>query len=281
MFHRKDASLFVPDASSADEAFAKTTHLGVVAHADDLEILAFHGIVECFGQEHLHFGGIVCSDGAGSPRRDAPVGSTPWPLKSIRREEQKAAATLGQYAFVAQLDYPSDAIKAATHPDLDEDLLNLLLLIKPRVIYTHNPFDRHATHVAVTRRLVRILSGMPPELRPSLLIGCEVWRSLDWLPSRRRVELDVSGHTALAQDLLRVFQSQITQGKRYDVATLARRRAHATYSNSHRVDDAEELILAIDLLPAITQHEGHLGNFVDEVLSEFTSEVHGLLHPDR
>ena len=40
-----DADVFVPDESSLAEALAKTTHLAVGAHQDDIEFMALHGIL--------------------------------------------------------------------------------------------------------------------------------------------------------------------------------------------------------------------------------------------
>ena len=50
-FHKADADLFVPDGMDEEAALARTTHLCVSAHQDDIEIMAYHGIAECFGQK--------------------------------------------------------------------------------------------------------------------------------------------------------------------------------------------------------------------------------------
>ena len=44
--HNQHADVFVPDGSDPDAALARTTHLCVSAHQDDIEIMAYHGIVE-------------------------------------------------------------------------------------------------------------------------------------------------------------------------------------------------------------------------------------------
>ena len=63
-----DADVFAPDGSTVAEALAKTTHLAVGAHQDDIEFMAMHGILECFRQTDRWFSGITVTDGAGSPR---------------------------------------------------------------------------------------------------------------------------------------------------------------------------------------------------------------------
>ena len=57
-----------------------------------------------------------------------------------------------------------------------------------------------------------------------------------------RCALPVDGHGTLPADLLRVFQSQIAGGKRYDLASLGRRLANATFFESHAVDQSEAIV---------------------------------------
>ena len=52
------ARIYVPCGGSSIEALGRTTHLGIVAHPDDLEILAFHGIAECFYSKDKTFFGL-------------------------------------------------------------------------------------------------------------------------------------------------------------------------------------------------------------------------------
>ena len=66
-----------------------------------------------------------------------------------------------------------------------------------------------------------------------------------------KVAFDVTAHENLQAALLGVFDSQICGGKRYDLATMGRRRAHATYYASHGTDVAEGLTFAMDLTPLV------------------------------
>ena len=54
------------------------------------------------------------------------------------------------------------------------------------------------------------------------MLGCEVWRDLDWMMDVDKVAFDCSAHENLQAALLAVFDSQISGGKRYDLASLAR-----------------------------------------------------------
>jgi hypothetical protein len=67
------------------------------------------------------------------------------------------------------------------------------------------------------------------------------------LPGEFRVPLPVDPHGTLARDLVAVFESQIAGGKRYDLAVEGRRRANATFGDSHSIDEATGVILAMDM----------------------------------
>src|SRR5258708_9857405 len=67
-FHQPNADFFVPDGAAPDAALARTTHLCIAAHQDDIEIMAYHGIAECFGRNDRWFTGVVVTDGPVSPR---------------------------------------------------------------------------------------------------------------------------------------------------------------------------------------------------------------------
>lgn len=47
-FSQPQANFYAPKGQDLSTALASTTHLGIGAHADDLEILAFPGIATCF-----------------------------------------------------------------------------------------------------------------------------------------------------------------------------------------------------------------------------------------
>ena len=64
-FHLDTAEVFVPDGVPAEEALARSTHVAVGAHQDDLEIMAFAGILECFGRDDRWFTGVVVTNGSG------------------------------------------------------------------------------------------------------------------------------------------------------------------------------------------------------------------------
>jgi len=272
-FGKDTAEFFVPDGKSVQEALARTTHMGIGAHPDDLEIMAYHGILECFMKEDKRFLGVTVTDGAGSPRNGLYASYSDEEMRKVRRTEQKKAAVVGEYSGVLLLDYPSSAVKDPEKPDVRKDLRHLISAAKPSYVYTHNPADKHDTHVAVAVRVIEALRELPRNLHPQRLYGCEVWRDLDWMVDSDKVTFDVGAHENLATALAGVFDSQICGGKRYDLATMGRRRANATYFESHGTDITTAMIYAMDLTPLIRERKLDVTEYVLDHIDRFMQDV--------
>ena len=275
--HSPGSEIYVPDGGSADQALAHSTHFAIGAHQDDLEIMAYQGILECFGQKDKHFTGVTVTNGAGSPRDDLYASYSDEDMQKVRRVEQRKAAYVGEYSAQVFLDYTSGAVKDKNRPEVVEDLKQLLSAARTKVVYTHNLADKHDTHVAVTLRVVQAIRSLPSGDRPEKLYGCEVWRGLDWLNDNEKVVFDVSAHENLAMSLVGVFDSQICGGKRYDLATAGRRRANATYFASHATDVATSVNFGIDLTPLIEDDKLDPGKYIQGFIDRFSQEVSGRL----
>ncbi len=267
------AELFIPDGASEDEALQRTTQMAIGAHPDDLEIMAYHGILECFGNDQNWFSGIIVTNGAGSSREGLYADYSDEDMQKVRRMEQKKAAMIGEYSAVALLDYPSSAVKDPANEGVIRDIQQILDQARPETMYVHNLADKHDTHVATALRTIQALRTLPAEARPEKLYGCEVWRDLDWTIDEDKVVFDVSAHENLALALDGVFDSQIVGGKRYDLATAGRRRANATYYASHAVDVATGMIFAMDLTPLIEDTSLDFGQYVAEHINRFAQDV--------
>ena len=271
------ATIYVPDGTPVDAAVAKTTHMAIGAHQDDLEIMAYHGVVECFGKDDKHFMGVICTNGSGSPRDDLYANYTDDQMQKIRRVEQMKAAFVGEYCAQALLDFSSSAVKDPKSADVVDDLKKLLIAAKPQVVYTHNLADKHDTHVSTCLRTLSAIRALPKDARPEKLYSCEVWRNLDWTIDDDKVIFDVGAHENLAAALLGVFDSQICGGKRYDLAALGRRRANATFFASHGVDDSEGLTFGLDLTPLIKDDSidpiDYITGYIDRFATEVTDRV--------
>ena len=276
--HNSGAQVFIPDGTPEVDAISRTTHLGVGGHPDDLEILAYHGILECFGADQKWFSGIIVTNGAGSPRAGIYANYSDEQMIETRQLEQKKAAVVGEYGFVALLDYPSSAAKDPTNEYVVEDLKKLIQAAQPSVMYTHSFADKHPTHIGVALRTIRALRELPEDCRPAHLYGCEIWRDLDWLLDEDKVVLDVSLRENLGASLLGIFDTQIAGGKRYDLATMGRRRAQATYHESHETDTSTGLIFAVELTPLIADPSRDIADYVRHYIDRFSQAVADQIH---
>ncbi|MCL2364463.1 MAG: PIG-L family deacetylase [Defluviitaleaceae bacterium] len=281
------AHLFLPaenrrvtDMGEAHTALARTTDLCIGAHQDDIEIMAYGPIAACYSDATRHFTGVTVTDGGGSPRTGIYAHYTDDQMKAIRIEEQNQAAWIGRYAAQVNLAYPSGEVKDPHNRALIEELKTIIQAAAPQVVYTHNLFDKHDTHVAVALRVITAIRELPAPARPRL-IGMEVWRALDWLADADKVVHDTAPHPNLSAALLGVYDSQITGGKRYDLASQGRRLANATFFASHDVDDVESASFGVDMSALVAGEcgsckaaadaaafvEGHIAAFQADVLA--------------
>ncbi len=271
--HQPKAEVFFPNPEPAGQSLANTTHLTIGAHQDDIEIMAAQPIITCFRDPELSFTGVTMTDGRGSVRDNVYKDFTDEEMRAVRLEEQKKAAIIGEYQAQIFLDYPSKAVKDTSDRSVIEDLVEILTITSPMNVYTHNLADKHDTHVATGLRVVEAIRSLPLEKRPKKLFGCEVWRSLDWLDDQEKVPFDLTDFENLQIALLGLYDSQITGGKRYDLATMGRRLANATYFASHGLDQAQRLSFAMDLTPLIENEALDIGQYVLGFITHFYEDV--------
>jgi len=249
------------------------SHMGIAAHQDDIEIMALEGILAGFGKPDSWFMAVIVTNGAGSPRDGLYAAYTDEQMQAVRRMEQKKAGFVGDYSAVAFLDHSSAALKSSINPGPKNDLKALIAAARPEVIYAHNLADKHDTHVGVALRTIAAVRELPPGQRPKKVYGCEVWRDLDWLVDSDKVVFQFNQHENIAASLVEVFDSQIAGGKRYDLATMGRRRAHATYHQSHSVDAAQMINFAMDMTPLIQDEKLDPAEYVDGLMRRFAEDV--------
>jgi LmbE family N-acetylglucosaminyl deacetylase len=272
-FINKNAEIYIPDGVTEAEALKRTTHLAISAHQDDIELMAYDGILKCFGKNDKWFSAIVTTNGAGSPRTGLYADYSDEDMQKVRKLEQKKAAFVGEYSSLTLLDYTSSAVKDGKNKDVVEEFKALFKAMKPEVIYTHNLADKHDTHIGVVTKVIKALRELDKADRPKAFYGCEVWRDLDWVNDEEKVVFDVTAHPNIAASLVSLFDSQIAGGKRYDLATQGRRIANATYYASHGTDTAESLCYAVDLTPLINDDSIDVVDYIDKYIDSFKADV--------
>ena len=280
-FHLDTAEIYVPDLMSEEQALTRTTHLCFAAHQDDIEIMAAQPILECFQQQDKWFTGVVVTDGRGSPRDSLYKDYTDEEMRLVRFKEQRKAAMIGEFAAQIMLDIPSKVIKRSSRSEPVNDMLAILRASQPKFVYTHNLADKHDTHVAVALRVIEALRELDEAERPKQVIGCEVWRALDWMVDSDKVMMDLSAHENLQFALLGIFDSQIAGGKRYDLASMGRRRANATYFGSHSVDETTALNYGMDMTRLMNDLDLNPAEFVGHFVQRFAMDVQDRVNRNR
>ena len=271
------ARLMTPDGQAGPLAVGRTTHLGIGAHQDDLEFMAFHGILACYDRTDRWFGGVTITDGRGSSRAGKFKDWTDDQIAAERIREQESAAILGQYSFIAQLGFGSAAVRDASQTAVRDDLRRILEAARPEVVYLHNLADKHDTHVGCALRSLEAIRQRPKPDRPKKIYGCEVWRDLDWLVDDEKMAMPISGRPELARALNEVFATQIAGGKRYDLAVLGRRTANATFSQAHSTDQETAMQWAMDLTPLALDDSldplAYAVGFIDRLKADVTARI--------
>ena len=267
------AIVYIPDGAEQGAALRRITHLCIAAHQDDIEFMAYGPIAECFGKKDKWFGGVVVTDGAGSPRSGLYADYTDEDMKAVRIVEQKKAAVVGEYGAQILLGCPSSQAKDRKDTQIVRQLADILRAARPQYVYTHNLADKHDTHVGVAAKAIAALRLLKEDERPEKVFGCEVWRDLDWMPDSEKVFLDCGGHPNIGRCLSAVFDSQIIGGKRYDLAAEGRRLANATFSASHACDTYTALNYAMDLTPLMLDRDLKIADYVAGFIAKFEQEV--------
>jgi LmbE family N-acetylglucosaminyl deacetylase len=271
------ARLTIPDGKTVPDAISRTTHLGIGAHQDDLEFMAFHGILACYDKDDRWFGGVTITDGRGSSRAGKFKEWSDEQIAVERIREQEAAAVIGQYSFIAQLGFNSAAVRDAQQTAVRDELRRILESSRPEIVYLHNLADKHDTHVGCALRCIEAIRQLPKADRPERVYGCEVWRDLDWLVDTEKTPMPISARPELARALNEVFATQIAGGKRYDLAVLGRRTANATFSNAHSTDQESAMQWAMDLTPLAQDDSldpiAYTVGFIDRLKADVTSRL--------
>src|ERR1700733_6815871 len=92
------AAIHLPATSgyeSFDQALRDTTHLLIVAHADDDIIVGAQALSETYGSKHNRMTAIVVSASPGTNRPPGFEGRSDDEMVAIRWNEQMAAANMG------------------------------------------------------------------------------------------------------------------------------------------------------------------------------------------
>jgi len=275
-FSHPDVEIFIPDGRSLEDALQRTTHLGIGAHQDDLEIIAIPGILDCWEKTDLWFSGVVVTNGAGAPRSEMHTPLTPTDFIHTRNEEQKKAASLGKYSAQIMLGFTSQEVRNPPLIPGLKDLHTILTHSEPEYIYIHNPLDLHPTHTAVSLLTIEAVRQLPLKERPKFLYGMACWGGLDWTTQGNQISFDLSAQPDLQYQLLDVYKSQ-NSVKNYPEAAMAKRKSNATFHHYDQKDEIPYLCFGLDLTPLIRDDKLSISGFLLSKIDEHRKQSSLLL----
>ena len=85
--------------------------------------------------------------------------------------------------------------------------------------------------------------------------------------------LNLTNRPNLVRGLISIFDSQISGGKRYDLALEGRLRSNATFFDSHAVDEMDLASYAMDLKPLVNDPSLNIAKYVDGYVERFREDV--------
>ena len=168
----KNAEIYVPDGVINEKALRRTTHMAIGAHQDDIEIMAYDGILKCLWPKRPL---VFCRD-CNKWRKEAAVMAN-ISIQAIPKcrqfepKNKKKRQIMVNMVALFFLNYSSSDIKNPKNRNFIEDIKQLIIMAKPEVIYTHNLADKHDTHVSTAVKVIQALR----ELDKSLLPEKNIW----------------------------------------------------------------------------------------------------------
>ncbi len=269
-FHNQNVDVFFP--KNNEKEVDSVDFLAIGAHQDDIEIMSFPPILEAYHSDK-RFAAVTCTDGAGSPSSGPYATFTREEMIECRKQEEKNAAKLGDYTFLIQLGYTSNEARSKEYNEfIVKDLEQIILKYRPKRIYTHNPFDKHKTHLSIFSATMKALHNILGHYAPMKVYGGECWRDLDWIPDGMKENVSIGNDITLLEILLGTYQSQVASGKRYDKAAVARLQANSTYADPYSLDKSNYVSCFLDLTEVALNHVT-LEAYVEKFLKFFENEV--------
>lgn len=269
------AELFVVGGGPLN--WRRVTDVCIVAHPDDVEIGCHYACVECLDDPQRGLLAVVVTDGGGLTRTNEEQSWLREEIVDKRWEEQVRAGHVGEYAGGIGLMYHSDEVKSDNAAILEPIKAQIADILRncPQLVavHTHSLLDTHPTHEAVARLAIGAIRSLPDSRRPQRLYGSQVWDGIEDAPRRLVRKFDVSDWRHLIANLVSCFKIE-SKGKNYPDAVIGRLQANATFGESHNLDCAKLLALALDMSELIDSDVG-LREWARSMRREHLGEIEG------
>ncbi|MDF1683346.1 MAG: 6-phosphogluconolactonase [Legionellaceae bacterium] len=280
-----DAFDFTNQAHLTDLAacLEAAVRISVGAHPDDAEIMAGPMMLEASSPWLT----LIVTNGAATNNTLNGEYSkyTPEELTSMRQQEQREASRFAGVPLI-MCKFPTPAITGDMGVGVLQrarvtlgELFGAMQSLE--MVYGHNPFDEHDTHVNVFAEQVEALRGLSDERLSRIKIrGMDVW-GIQHVAKTRQLKIPVEHeHEHVLTEwykMINFYKSQIaSQGRDYSETTINRARGNAGYhTHPHGANPAPGLILATDLTDLVHRKSLSISNMVRELISDLNEqEIH-------
>jgi hypothetical protein len=253
-FISKKVDIYIPIeesnllAVSDKEALVRTTHLCIGACQEDIEIIAYHGIAECYNKPNKWFTEVVVTDEIGSSQNGIYADFTEEQIKQIRCQGRIKTAESSKYNMSIQLGYSGDFIKCNSYSSVTMDLLTIFSECSPDIIYLHQSIDKNDTRVAVFTHCINALRQLPADKKPKMVIGSEIWENFYYIDN----------------NLIRECNLNNRAEKNY---------VNAIYNASHSIDGCQKITLTMNLVPLINDPSLSILDDTMNFIDQFKNDV--------
>ncbi len=251
---------------------ATTNLLAIASHHDDIELMAMDGVLKAYGSKKYAFYACVVGDASNCNKIGKYADCSDKELMETRNQEQARASQIGEYEDLILLKKSQSDIEDLDNTTIVKELQKIILDINPDVVYTHNIFDRNLSHVRLALKVIEAILALPEESRPRLLYGCEIFRSLDWLPERYRVNFDISDNKEIQSRLIGVYDTMAEHSQNFAKAVVGRKLSNATFLGDKMGEEDKMLWFGLNLTPVISKGIP-LKDYVIKILNDYNKEM--------
>ncbi len=233
----KEKAVLLPENANLADFHHSLDNIVVIAPHPDDEAIGVGGSIKLASEKGDNVFIIYVTTGSDTPaagRRSAETVT-----KQRQAEAEKSLKTLGAVAGFF-LHYESKEVCETKIDSVIQDIFSVLMLLRPKIIFTPSPFETHPTHLSVTQRTLEAIKRIPNfEVK---LRGYQVWDDI-FASDEMLEEVDISGVIDTKKRAIRAHESEI-KFLPYDTATVGGNHYRAIFSkNDEKVEYVEKLLV--------------------------------------
>lgn len=234
----------LPEGLNLVDYRESTGNIVVVAPHPDDDVIGCGGLIQLHSNSDDSVFVIYVTNGAGTPAGKSR--SKKAIVATRQKEALKGLKTVGGKGGIF-LNYDSADVKGGRTRDVILDIFNILMILRPKIIYTASPFEKHFTHLASTQVTIDAIK-MVPDYFPKLR-GYGVWGSI-LAPDEFIETVDLTQVIDAKKRAIRSHESEIT-AHAYDDGTIGINRYYAVFADPYvkqKMEYAGSLLIMDELV---------------------------------